>query len=170
MCLLSLHNLMVKEVVGLDFTSTLPSWPCSITSGLVPSAKLVRSPVLLGCVGMGNRLSLASRMLPHPTLVTTESTPANSHRVWHCFPLISTHPSWPCSFSSGLEPAEMSTRCHDVVVMWDDMGSRMSLAIKMQSHVKHIGTESTMAVGHSGWPCFHLQPPIQVGHAPSPWV
>ena len=40
------------------------------------------------------------------------------------------------------------------------MKSRLPLASTVMTHSSYMPNESTTAVGHNGWPCFHLNPSL----------
>ena len=78
---------------------------------------------------------------------------------------------WPCYFhlnppkvchapspSGSLVPPAKHIR-FQILLGWDGMGSRVSLASRVLPHTIHVPSKPITAMCHSGWPIFHLNPP-----------
>jgi hypothetical protein len=138
MCQHCLPQIWVS-VVGLASTSTHPSCPCKIPSGLVVHAqKPNRSQILPGCGSMGSRRSLGG---------------------WPCFHL--NPPKLDrCSIC-----AAKSKRGH-TGVGWHGKQYVLGQYVALSTPI-HVPSESRTEVSQSGLSCFNLNPPkLAVMHYP----
>ena len=152
----SLQQLWVT-VDGLASTSTHHLGPAQTPQDLdAYDSKHIGSQGVLGGDGRRSKVSSAGSVLPRPTHLPLQSSTAVAHSGWLCIHL--NLPSWPRSSTSNLNACPKEHQ-FPRITGWGMAGGWRSKMCLVSGEMPDT-IKSVTDVGHSGWPCIHINSTI----------